>query len=330
MISRQPIKGFYSIEKVFNGIIPHIHDYTVVQKTLPFSSGRIFGVILNLLFLRRLREGIFHVTGHAHYGVLALPRQRTVLTIHDLIFLNAYSGLKKKVMRWFYLDMPVKWCRYITTVSEKTKAEILFHVNCNPEKIRVIPNPVSDAMLPEESAQKRIIPVVLFIGTTPNKNLEYAIPALYGIKLHLRIIGQPSQTILGLLDKFSIDFSFDKYLDDEEVIREYANADILLFPSLYEGFGLPIIEAFKFGVPVVTSEISPMADIAGNAALLVDPNSIASIRKAVLRLIELPDLRASLRIKGRERVVDYQAVNIARLYQDLYTNVADFESFKIH
>jgi glycosyltransferase involved in cell wall biosynthesis len=326
LISRQPIKGFYSIEKVFNGIIPHIQDYTVVQKILPFSSGGIFGMILNLLFLRRFREGIFHVTGHAHYGVLALPRQRTVLTIHDLIFLNAYSGLKKKVMRWFYLDMPVKWCRYITTVSEKTKTEILFHVNCNPDKIRVIPNPVSDAMLPEESAQKRIVPVVLFIGTTPNKNLEYAIPALHGIKLHLRIIGQPSQSVLGLLDKFSIDYSFDKYLDEEEVIREYANADILLFPSHYEGFGLPIIEAFKYGVPVVTSDISPMADIAGNAALLVDPNSIVSIRKEVLRLIELPDLRASLRMKGRERVVQYQAANIARLYQDLYASIADFES----
>ena len=293
-----------------------------MQKTLPFSSGGIFGMILNLFFLKGFRKGIFHVTGHAHYGVLALPRNRTVLTIHDLIFLQAYSGLKKTIMHWFYLEMPVKWCRYITTVSEKTKTEILVHVNCNPEKIRVIPNPVADAMLPEEIAQKRIVPVVLFIGTTPNKNLEYAIPALHGIKLHLRIIGQPSQSVLGLLDKFSIDYSFDKYLDEEEVIREYAKADILLFPSHYEGFGLPIIEAFKYGVPVVTSNISPMADIAGDAALLVDPNSMLSIRNAVVKLIDLPHLCASLKMKGLERVKQYQAASIAQQYQELYDKVA--------
>jgi glycosyltransferase involved in cell wall biosynthesis len=317
-----PIKGFYSIEKVFNEVIPHLENYTVIQKKLPFSGSGIFKMILNMVFLRRFSKGIFHITGHAHYGVFALPRKKTVLTIHDLIFLSAYSGLKKTAMRWLYLDLPVKWCRYITTVSEKTKTEILLHVKCNPDKIFVIPNPVSDATLPLNIGNKRSVPVILFIGTTPNKNLEYTIPALYGINLHLRIIGQPSQTVLGLLHKFKIDFSYDKYLEDAAVIREYANADILLFPSRYEGFGLPIIESFKYGVPVVTSNIPPMADIAGDAALLVDPDSIVSIRNAVLRLLDQPTLCESLRIKGRERVLPYQASTIAKQYMDLYKTVA--------
>jgi glycosyltransferase involved in cell wall biosynthesis len=299
-----------------------VQGYTVLQKVLPFSGSGIVKMILNLLFLLRFRKGIFHVTGHAHYGVLALPRRSTVLSIHDLIFLNAYTGLKKKVMRWFYLDLPVKWCRYITTVSDKTKTEILLQVQCHPDKIWVIPNPVSDAPLLANLEKKSTIPVILFVGTTPNKNLECAIAALWGIQVHLRIIGQPSETDFGLLDKFGIDFSYDKHLDEAAVIGEYAHADILLFPSRYEGFGLPIIEAFKYGVPVITSNIPPMADIAGNAAILVNPNSIPSIRNAVLRLLAEPALCESLKIKGSVRVIPYQADHIARQYQQLYDRIS--------
>jgi glycosyltransferase involved in cell wall biosynthesis len=96
----------------------------------------------------------------------------------------------------------------------------------------------------------------------------------------------------------------------------------LIFPSTYEGFGLPIIEAFQQGLPVITSNIPPMSDIAQDAAILVDPFSIISIRNAVLKLINDPHQAADLRDKGFALVGKYNVQSIAEQYQYLYDKVA--------
>jgi glycosyltransferase involved in cell wall biosynthesis len=321
-IFRNPVKGFYSIEKIFARIMTGIDRFSVSSIQLPYTGSNVFHVVFNCLFLLKFRDGIFHITGHDHYAALFLPRRTTILTIHDLIFLRNYSGWKKILLRWFLLELPVKRCLYITTVSEQTRQEIFSLVKCDPSKISVMPNPVRFSSIPPRLNSGLNYPVLLFIGTHPNKNLQNVIPSLVGMKVHLRILGRLNQANKALLEKFSIDFSNRYDLSDDDLQSEYATADLLLFPSNYEGFGLPIIEAFQHGLPVITSTLPPMSEVAGDAAILVDPEAIISIRKAVIYLTKDPNLSEAYRTKGYIQVRNFNIEKITTLYQEMYNRVA--------
>lgn len=311
---------------------------TVIEKVeMPFTSKGIFSILFNLIFLTRFKNGLFHITGDVHYAILALPKDRTILTIHDLVFLHTYKGLRRRLLKWIFLDLPVRKAKYITTISEKSKQEILDYTNCDPEKILVIPNPVDpifSSSTPLPSARKfnplpsaglptmvgKFNPAtILFLGTKPNKNLEISIAALFGLDVHLRIIGELTRKQKEMLSKFNINYSSDFSISPEQLASEYSNADIILFPSTYEGFGLPVIEGFQAGKPVITSNISPMKEVAGDGALLAEPTSIASIREAVIKLLNDQMLKIQLVAAGKEKVKQYQPGFIAEAYQQLWS-----------
>ena len=302
---------------------------TVIEKVeMPFTSKGIFSILFNLIFLTRFKNGLFHITGDVHYAILALPKDRTILTIHDLVFLHTYKGLRRALLKWIFLDLPVKKAKYITTISEKSKQEILDYTNCDPQKILIIPNPVdpifasstsSTSSTPSTSSTSSTPSTILFLGTKANKNLEISIAALFGLDVHLRIIGELSRKQKEMLSKFNIHYSSDFSISPEQLAAEYTNADLILFPSTYEGFGLPVIEGFQAGKPVITSNISPMKEVAGDAALLADPTSIASIRDHVIKLLADQQLQTQLVAAGKEKVKQYQPGFIAEAYQQLWS-----------
>jgi glycosyltransferase involved in cell wall biosynthesis len=322
--------GFNEIEKV----------------EMPFTSRGIFSILFNLIFLTRFKKGLFHITGDVHYAILALPKERTILTIHDLVFMHTYKGLRRRLLKWIFLDLPVKKAKYITTISEKSKQEILDYTNCDPQKILVIPNPVdlsfsapstssttltTSTALPSAgklnpltsstSSTPSTPSTILFLGTKPNKNLEISIAALFGLNVHLRIIGELTRKQKEMLAKFNINYSADFSISPEQLAAEYTNADLILFPSTYEGFGLPVIEGFQAGRPVITSNISPMKEVAGDGALLADPSSIASIREQVIKLLADQQLQTQLVAAGKEKVKQYQPGFIAERYQQLWSKL---------
>lgn len=292
---------------------------------MPFPSSNVLYIFFNLLYLKRYRSGIYHVTGHVHYAALALPKTSTILTIHDLVFLSNYKGLRRLVMKWLFLDLPVNRVKWVTTVSEKTKQEILLHTQCDPDKIIVIENPVDPGLTVANKATSSI-PTLLFLGTKQNKNLENCIPAIYNLSVKLRIVGEVSPVQELMLRKFNIDYSSTKNLDENELRDEYKKCDIVLFPSFYEGFGLPVIEAFAVGKPVITSEIAPMKYIAKDAVLYVDPHSITSIRYAVQKLILSPELQNDKISKGFEILPSYQVDTVLAKYRLLWDKVAKINS----
>ncbi len=294
--------GFNEIEKV----------------EMPFTSRRIFFILFNLIFLTRFKKGLFHITGDVHYAILALPRDRTILTIHDLVFLHTYKGLRRSLLKWIFLVLPVRKAKYITTISEKSKQEILDYTNCDPEKILVIPNPVDPIFSTSTSLNPSTPSTILFLGTLPNKNLEISIAALFGLDLHLRIIGELTRKQEEMLAKFKINYTVVFSISPEQLVDEYRNATMILFPSTYEGFGLPVIEGFQAERPVITSNISPMKEVAGDAAVLVDPYSVASIREGVVNLLSSRQRQMDLVEAGKEKVANYQPGFIAGLYQELW------------
>jgi glycosyltransferase involved in cell wall biosynthesis len=127
---------------------------------------------------------------------------------------------------------------------------------------------------------------------------------------------------LNNLSTNNIEYSNAVCLSNEDLANEYVNADMILFPSMYEGFGLPIIESFEAGRPIITSNIEPMNIIAEDAAFLVDPYDTITIRDSVIQVIEDEKLRIEKVAKGLEIVKKYSVVAIRKQYEQLWYKVA--------
>lgn len=311
-----------SIEKLFNIIILAVKKNNITTKKIENKYGfSIKGIVSTLLFFRKNQGDINHITGDIHWAALALDSKKTVLTIHDLVGLHSLSGLKKKLFFYFWVYLPIKKLKYITVISEKTKNEIIAVIPEAESKIKVIPNALTTDIVPVVLDKKNDIPNILIVGTRSNKNIERTFNALHDLDIFLTIIGPLSVDQKNLLATYKINFSNVSNISDEELNELYDGADILCFPSLYEGFGLPILEAQARNCAVITSDISPMKEVAGESALLVNPESESDIREALLKLINKPEMREELIKKGKENIKKYSVESVAKQYIDLYKKI---------
>lgn len=308
-IERMPTASV-SIERVFRQIAKDLSgDFDIEFQQLPYGYG-VAAIIKNLLFFRPRPADVYHITGDVHYIALRLPSRKTVLTIHDLVFLHRRTGFKRWLLRKLFLVFPTARAARITAISQATRDEIVAEIPVLKGSIRVIHDPLIDGFNAEPlkpfNAEK---PVILQIGTSPNKNVETLVEALQGLSCHLRIIGvADSPRLIGR----PVDYSAKSKLDEFEIVDEYRNADIVTFCSTYEGFGLPIIEAQAMRKPVVTSNIPPMNDIAGEGAVLVDPNDPNAIRAAIEKIRDDAGFRQTVIEKGIENVKRFDSGGIAR------------------
>jgi glycosyltransferase involved in cell wall biosynthesis len=322
LIFRKTNPLFFSIEKVFASILSDLEKVVSVQSSyMPYYNSSISNMARNMWFARKSRADIYHITGDAHYIVLALPANKTMLTIHDSVFIRESKGLKRFFFKWIFLKLPVNKCRFVTTISEKSKNEIVRYTGCDPAKVIVIPNPVNEYIYFREKEFNSINPVLLFIGSTPNKNLDRIIQAISGISCVLEIVGRIPEEHLSLLKKYGINYRQLANLSDSEMADRYAASDIILFASLYEGFGLPILEGQKAGRAVLTSNIAPMDEVAGEGACLVDAEDIDSIRSGIKKIIEDGSYRSLLIKKGFENTERYDTKKIATQYLELYKKI---------
>jgi len=312
----------FSIERLYEDVREYLSKDidVVVWKCAEFSKG-FLPRVRDILRARRVQSEVNHVTGDVHYLTFLLDRRRTILTIHDLVLLERLSGIKRWLawLLWYWL--PVKRSRLVITVSHATRDALLRSVRCNPQKVRVICNPVSKEFQPSPYTFNASRPRILQIGTGANKNVERLAAALEGISAHLTVIGPLSNDQIDILRGNGTDFENLVGLSRDELVVEYRRADMLVFASTYEGFGLPIIEAQAIGRPVVTSNIGPMPEVAGLGACLVDPFDVASLRAGILRVIIDDRYRSQLIDYGFQNIEKYSAQLVSREYADVYREI---------
>ena len=316
--------GTFSIEFIFSEIRKRLDD--VVESNTQFSTFQSNGIwkrIYNAVEASFRQSTVNHITGDVNYLALFLNGKKTILTIHDCYFLYWVSGMTRKLFKKLWLDIPVNKCKYIVAVSEATKSEIIKFTDCPPEKIRVIYSIVSDNYQPSPKQFNIDKPNILHIGTAPNKNFERLAEAIKGLNCKLTVIGKLDKEKTTLLEKNGVDFSFVYNISDGEVLEQYRQCDLLCFTSVYEGFGMPIIEANAVGRPVLTSNISSMPEVAGDAACLVDPYNVEAIRAGLLKIINDKDYRQQLIGNGYENRKRFDIDKIADQYYQLYKEVSE-------
>jgi len=311
----------FSLEKIFEQVARLLDkdQFDVLVLKLPYGNS-IIDLFRNLTLFRTPAADIYHVTGQVHYMAMVLPPDKTVLTIHDTVFLEGSGNrLKKLALQKLFLDWPVNRLKFITAVSATTKQAVVAATKCDPNKIRVIENPVQEHYLDGKPKDfNRACPLILHVGITRNKNITRLIAALSGINCRLKLIGNMTVEIRAAFESVHIEHEVVAGLNDDEMREAYRAADILAFCSTYEGFGLPIIEAQSMGTPVVTSNLRPMNEVSGGAAVLVDPFDVESIRQGIIRVIEDEDFRRKIVSDGLENAKRFAPEKIAKRYQDLY------------
>jgi glycosyltransferase involved in cell wall biosynthesis len=311
----------------------------VPETAAPYSVAEQFKIPLSLA---RERVRLVH---EPHYVLPPLVQCRSVVTIHDCIHLMFPEYLPNRLA--YYYAKGSMWTASkkadrILTVSEASKRDILRFFDVTPDKVVVIHNAIDERFLTPADAERMELvrqryqldhPFVLYVGNIkPHKNIERLIAAFGRARgqcsddLKLIIIGDEISKYPALrqsVHKHKLDkhVRFLGFQPMETLAAFYRLARAFVFPSLYEGFGLPPLEAMACGAPVVTSNVSSLPEVAGGAALLVDPYDEDSIANGIIRAVTDETLRAELIEKGKQRARTFSWKQSVKKIHEIYMQV---------
>jgi glycosyltransferase involved in cell wall biosynthesis len=257
---------------------------------------------------------VLHCT--TYYGPLR-PRVPTVVTVHDLAVFRHPETFPRWTRSYVPTVVPrvLRAARRVIAVSEFTAAELESLLHVPRDKIHVVPNAVDETFTPDGPHADG--EYVLAVGTLePRKNLACAIEAAALIGVELRVVGARGW---GGVEARGANVQWLGEVDDDELARQYRGARCVVYPSFYEGFGLPVLEAMACGAAVVTSAGGATGEVAGDAAVLVDPLDVAAIAAGLEDAIAR---REELRPLGLERARCFSWDEAARLTQAVYEDVA--------
>jgi glycosyltransferase involved in cell wall biosynthesis len=285
---------------------------------------------------------------HSQYIVPPFLRARTVNTIFDIAYEHlpelfpAYQrAWSKRLIRW-----SATRADHILTISEFSKRSIANTYRIPEDRITVTYpaagdefRPMDKAAAKEDIARKYGIrdDFILYLGRLQGrKNLPaliraYAQVRKSGVEHKLVLAGKPDSLFAPTVEcirklGLQTEVLLPGYVAGEDVPKFYNAADVFVYPSVYEGFGLPVLEAMACGVPVITSRGSALEEIAGDAALLVEPPDDVAIANAIQLVLQNSELRTQLTNAGIKRSSQFSFANTARQTIDVYTRVAGMES----
>jgi len=268
-------------------------------------------------------EMLFHKPDALFVPASAMPiihPKNTVAVIHDVGFIKypeAYSKWQLRYLKWS-TKFAVKHAKKIITISEFSKQEIIKYFKADENKIAVTYLATENQNIISSQKNKKInSPYILYLGRLEKKK------NIIGIIKSFAILKQNSQLSHKLVLAGSRGYGWEEtesiikqnnlqdeiielgYIAEKDKPALYKNADLFLFPSLYEGFGLPILEAMVSGTPVITSNFGAMAEVAKDSAILVDPNNHQQIANKMKEVLIIKELQEDLIKKGKERVKEF-------------------------
>jgi len=297
------------------------------------------------LFVRPLAPDLVHIP---LFQVPALMTVPYVVTIHDMasLLFDTRMGLRKATRRAM-MRRGLERANSIMAVSEATRRDVRDTLGIPEDRIRLVYNaPNPEFFLPAKADRAHILeryqihyPFLLYAGNIrPQKNIPRLVEAFALVReklshhpvlsdLHLIIIGDeisryPSLRHAVIQTRVEKSVRFLGFVPFEALRIFFESAALFVFPSLYEGFGLPPLEAMATGTPVVASNVSSIAEVAGDAALLVNPENVFEIARAIQDALLDQDLRAELIEKGKKQAARYSWERTAREVLEVYTEVA--------
>lgn len=321
LVSRQTVHRFILIfgEEIPKDV-PTLPNIIVIQSGKPPKHTTEFlhwyNLKLPLLLKKYTPNLIFHPFGFCSL----VGKTPQVLAIHDLAFLH-YPSFIAKYHLWFYKMFTPKFIKKavtVLTVSEFSKQDIIKHYKTLPQKIKVVYSAAKENFLPLGFNEQQLVKqqyaqghnyFLVVGGIHPRKNVTTALKAFSIFKkwqqsnLKLVIVGRKAwqyQSFIKSLQtyKYKNDVVLTDYISTNELAKITASAYASIYPSFFEGFGVPIIEAMQSGTPIICSNNSSLPEIAGNAALFFDTNNSQALAEQMILLYKNEDLRSSLIQKG--------------------------------
>jgi glycosyltransferase involved in cell wall biosynthesis len=306
--------------RYLDSLLPRVEREVDLERLRGYSNGKTGTLWLDLAWYP-------HVLPHRarDADVLHCPTYRgpvrsrvpLVVTVHDLAVFRHPEAFPPWTRAYSRVVVPrvVRAARIVSAVSEFTATELETLLHVPRERIRVVPNAAAETFA--EHGSREDGDYVLAVGTLePRKNLARTIEAAQRLGVELRVAGAPGW---GGVEARGKGVRWEGEVGDEELARLYRGALCVAYPSLYEGFGIPVLEAMACGAPVVTSRGGATEEVAGGAAVLVDPEDVASIASGITDAIAR---RAELRAAGLQRASVYSWDESARLLLQAYEAAA--------
>ena len=306
--------------RYLRALLPRVERDVRVERVHGFARGRAGTLWLDLAWyphvlpLRARGADVLHCTtyrGPVH------ARTPLVVTVHDVAVFRHPDAFPRWTREYSRRVVPrvLRAARLVLAVSEFTAGELEAVLGIPREKIRVVPNAV-DAVFTSDGPRAGG-DYVLAVGTLePRKNLMRTIEAASRLGVELRVVGARGW---GGVEARGGHVRWLGEVADDELARQYRGALCLAYPSLYEGFGIPVLEAMACGTPVVTSSGGATAEVGSRAAVLIDPLDASAIASGIERAIAE---RAALRVLGLERAREFSWDESARLTVEAYTEAA--------
>jgi len=269
--------------------------------------------------------------------LLGLKKITKILVVHDLIFMKSFSELGRspslyqnfgRLYRRVVVPRAAKNADVLITVSEFSKKEIVEKLKIGSDRVHVIPNSLGEVWFETEGGfvgfDERKPYILTVSGEAPSKNLKglleafsYFVNCSGDVATELRIVGVRAPVRSGLWEHanrlgISRKVRFEGFLEERDLAKLYREARAFVFPSLYEGFGIPLLEAMASGTPVICSNASAMPEVVGDAALLIDPRNPGDIAKRISELLSDRDKWLDFAKKGVERVKGYRREAVRR------------------
>lgn len=310
-----------------------------VRKLQLLSTFRL-NAFINHLTLKsgNLKNHIYHETNY-----VARPYHgKLVTTVHDLSFIH-YPELHppERIAHMKHLTETLERSAHVITDSDYVRNEVIEHYKIEPERISTVPlgvdsnfNPASDEEKEEFKLRYGIKSNFIFMvgSIEPRKQIDKVINAYISLPenikkeyvlVHAGPAGWNNSSISDQFDKLTATGELIAlgYIDEADLATLYSAATCLVYPSIYEGFGLPILEAMASGTPVITSNLSSMPEVGGQAAMLIDPSNQEQLRNALIEVLQDLDLRERLTTAGIQHARLYRWQTCAQATAEIYKRV---------